>query len=100
MSKTIVPPPLFPNLDVTDLVKVQRRARRYATGTIVMAAVGLIYMGGSLALINHLFDAQNESCVSRTKAREGLRLILVSDPAWTDAKQAVLDLNLPAKVGC
>lgn len=100
MSRKIVPPPLFPNLDVTDLVKVQRRARRYATGTIVMAAVGLIYMAGSLALINHLFDAQQESCVSRTKARAALRVALASDPDWTDAKQAVLDLNLPTSVGC
>lgn len=95
-----IPSALFPKLNVNDIDKVQMRARRYATATILMIAVGLIYMAASLVLIFGLIRDQNGTCVSRQQSRTGIRTAFAADPDWTDARQAVLDLKLPAVVHC
>lgn len=90
----------FPNLDVTTIEAVQRRARRYATAVILMISVCLIYMALSFAFIYSLYKSDAEICESRQVSRVAIREAFSADPDWTVARQAAMDLNLPPKVPC
>jgi hypothetical protein len=62
----------------------------------VIAAFGLIYMGGSLAVMNHLVDESNATCTSRAASRVGLRAYLqVIDGDFTAEDQLLIDTYLP-----
>ena len=65
----------------------------------VIAAFGLIYMGGSLAVMNHLVNENNRTCTSLQSARDDLRLYLKeSDEDFTAQDALLIDRYVPVLV--
>lgn len=73
----------------------RKHKARWVTLVVVMAAFGLFYMAGSVAVMYHLTQENNESCQSRAAARSVIRDYIAQLPDWDAADQTTLDLRLP-----
>lgn len=76
------------------------RARHLWYLVIFGIVYSFIYTAISLFITVDLSNSLQDSCASRQKARTAIRAALATDPDWTAADQAVLDLNLKPKVTC
>jgi hypothetical protein len=81
--------------------KSRRRSRNFARLAMVMAGIGLLYMGVTIGVMVHLVNENNETCASRTYSRKIIREYIAMLPDWSPADQIELDTKLPEKVaGC
>lgn len=79
---------------------IRKRADRFARLAVTIAAVGLLYVAGSLGLMWHLMKNYDETCASRQADRLTYRELIMDLPGWTAQDQALLDLRLPAHLEC
>jgi len=79
---------------------IRRRSDRFARLAVTIAAVGLLYVAGSLALMYHLMKNYDETCSSRQADRLTYRELIMDLPGWTAEYQELLDLRLPAHLEC
>jgi hypothetical protein len=57
-------------------------------------------MGGSLLVMNHLVQENNDFCAQRQVARTTIRTLFQESDDWTPAKQHLLDEGLKEIVSC
>lgn len=74
----------------------RERSTFFSRLTVAIVAVGLIYVGSSVAVMFHLVQENNQTCLSRQEARESARQYLIFiDDDFTEKDKALLDELFP-----
>lgn len=77
-----------------------KKERRYRAFIGAICAVGLIYMGISIAVMNHLVQENNAFCLQRAASREAIRTLFEGRSDWKIADQVFMDTHLPPSSNC
>lgn len=79
----------------------QTKIRRLKAGIWALVATGLLYISGSVLVLNHLVQENNTFCAQRQVARSTIRTLFeTKTPAWSLEDQKFLDEGLAEIVSC